>query len=89
MAFLVIILSDSFADLDGRGAYYGVKVSVVIGSAPEDFDAESSFLKRLRVAVQRALDDEAQQIRESLALPEQRTRENAIELFADGVALGF
>lgn len=89
MAFLVIILCDSFTDLDGRGANYGVQVSVVIGSAPEDFDAESSFLKRLCVAVQRALDNEAEQIREALALAKQRAREDALKLFPNGVALGF
>ena len=74
MAFFVIILGDPFTNFDCRGANDGIEISVVVGRASEDFDAQRSFLERLGMTVQRALYYETQQIREALALAEQRAR---------------
>jgi hypothetical protein len=41
------------------------------------------------MAVERALYDETQQIREALALAEQRAGENPLQLFPNGIPLGF
>ena len=41
------------------------------------------------MTVQRALYDEAQQIREAFALAEQRAGENSLQLLANGIPLGF
>jgi len=88
MAFLVIVLRNSLPNFHRRGADHGIEVGVVIRSASENFYAQGSFLERLGMTMQRALDDEAQQIWEAFALAEQRAGENALELLPNSIPFG-
>ena len=52
-------------------------------------DAQQSFFQLVFVAVQRLFDNETQQCRVALAVPEQRTCQHALQLLPDGFSLIF
>jgi hypothetical protein len=89
VAFLVVILGDSLTNLHGCRANHGIEIGIVIRGPSENFDTQGSFLERLSVTMQRAFYNEAQQIWEALALAKQRARENPLQLFPNGIPLGF
>ena len=89
MSVFVIILGDPLPNFHRCGADHGIEVGIVIRGAPEDFNTQGSFLERLGMTLQGALYDETQEVGEALTLAEQRARKNSLQLFANGIPLGF
>ena len=83
MPRLLIILCEPLPHLHGGSADDGILRRVVLRIPAKYRDPEQAFLQSVHFAIEAVLDGEAQQIRVSLAIPEQRTGQDALELVAN------
>jgi hypothetical protein len=72
MTGFVILLSNRFANLRGRGANHGILVGVVVRAPAENLNAQGSFFQRLNLSIQLPLDNKLQK---SGIAPAARNRE--------------
>jgi len=81
---VVVVLRETLADFTGGDADDGVGVRVVGRGTVEDFDGNRALFDLLGLPIERLLDDVAQEGRVSLALEEERVREELFHLREDG-----
>jgi hypothetical protein len=83
MVGAVIVLNEPFPNLSRCRAHHGIKIYIVTRFASESLDTDRPFLQITSVAKQRLLDGVCEQHWVSLAVGEQRVRDEASQLFAN------
>lgn len=83
MSGFLIVLGNTFADLRGRYSHDWIDRSVVISILPEDLDAESALLQKLRVTVNGCVDNVAKERGEPAAIAEVRIGKQPLKLRLD------
>ena len=89
MSRVLIILREAFTDLGGGCADHRIEIRVVVRFTRKYLDAQGALLELPRMAVQRAFDYIAQEVRVSLAVLEERVGEYPLQLGLDRSTFGF